>query len=242
MGDLNNVVVTNCMFDGKNAFGIRMAQEHAGSYWSTQDWLIEGNTFTNMKAGVVINAGNVNRIQIRNNDFTNMTEYMRDDSWNTYGNAGVIMAPRGTSTALGSIEQILIEGNYFADCGYVATDTNDPVPHPWAGQDILGECGIQAQVHTYGSIDDVMIRNNTFQETAGGGTMTSGIALKVTDYDNRDIIYSGTTGIPGTMGYVSLGEDPNVAYPQRLHRHDRGGRGRHDQGQRRFAQPGDLPG
>lgn len=207
MGDLTNLVVQNCKFDGKNAFGIRVAQDYASYYGKTYDWLIEGNTFTNMKNGIVINGGNVQRVQIRNNEFTNMTEHCRADPWNPYGNAGVIMAPRGSFTRPGSIEEILIEGNYFADNGYVASDTNDPVPHPWAGQDILGECGIQAQVFTYGAIKDLMIRDNTFQETAGvGGTMTSGIALKVTDYDVRDLGLStgATTGLPGAMEHVSL--------------------------------------
>lgn len=230
MGDLNNVVVHNCKFDGKNSWGIRIAQEtnsdqgNPNSYWHAEDWLIEDNIFTNMKSGVLLNAGGAKRFQIRNNEFTNMTEYpFYNDAWNAYGDAGIIMAPRGryAEPCDGSIEDILIEGNYFADNGYVASDPNDPAQHPWEQYlgDILGECGIQAQVSTYASIKDVMIRDNTFEERVGvGGVMKSGIALKVTDYPTRAILSGSTTSYPGVMEDISLannvfiniaGADPN---------------------------------
>ena len=216
LGDLSNVVVRNSHFEGDHGFGIRIAGERpTGTYWNHTDWLIEGNTFTNMKNGVVINSGGAKRIQVIDNEFTNLTNYTRDDGWNSYGNAGVIMAPRGTITVPGSIEGVLIEGNYFADNGYVAR-AGDPSPHPWAGMDILGECGVQAQVHAYGAIKDVMIRDNTFQETAGGGVMTDGIALKVTDYSRRDLGLAGTgvtTGFDGEMSHVSLKSNTYIGLP-----------------------------
>ena len=192
----SDITIRNSKFDDLEGNGIRLGVR------TFSDVTIQGNEFSNAKAGICVNPGSApapnisTGLKILDNVFDNLSERVGMDQYSAYGNAGISILPRVGA----GIKDTLISGNTFTDCGYLADETSplgfvDPVNHPYEDR-LLGECGIRMLLGGGTYVENMMIRNNVFAENGGDdGVMERGVAIWCTDLNGWNFGYNG--GAPG---------------------------------------------
>ena len=204
----NSLIVQDSLFDGGpnnvtggDMIGVRLAG-HAPVEQS--NGLITGNTFTNMKAGVVFNSYKADNFTITNNMFSNMSERTdaSTDIYNPYGPAGIIMFPRRSAlpaSADAMVTNIAIMSNTFKDCGYLADEEGDISPP--AGADFYHDAGIGATLASGASAQNVWINHNTFIDTAADGVMKRAVNILTSDANAYTLAAPGMA-FTGNYGFL----------------------------------------
>ena len=167
----NSLIVQNCLFDGggntPQTGGDMIGIRFGGTLQQNNNGVIDGCTFTNMKAGIVFNGYKATNWKITNNTFSNMTKQSGTDVFNTWGNAGIVIYPRHNTTAGtedASVNNWYIMSNTFKDCGYLADEADDPNPAPLE-RIFYHEAGIGVTLCSGTSAQNIWINHNTFADT-----------------------------------------------------------------------------
>ena len=206
--NINSLLVQDSLFDGgpnDHTGGEMIAIRLAGSAPRHMDnAVITGNTFTNLKGGIVFNTYKANNWVITNNMFSNISELAGagSDHANAYGSGAIVLYPRHNTTA-GSgdalVSNITIMSNTFKDCGYLADEQDDTDP-PLSAE-LYHDAGIGVTLSSGTSAQNVWINHNTFIETAADGVMKRAVNIVTSDAATYDLTTPGMT-YTGSYGFL----------------------------------------